>query len=316
MPEKLTKEIFVCRSEKIHGKKYGYFLVNFKNSKTKVEIYCNKCLKSFWQRPECHMIGQGCPDCGLIESENKRRRTNADFINDAHKIHVVGRYGYELVDYIQCEVEVDIKCNACGVIFKQTPHAHLSGDGCSKCSYINNGLNCRKPPSQFISEAIELHGDKFGYSLVKYNGQSVDVDIICNSCLTTFKQTPKSHLLGGGCPNCKSSRGESRIRQFLIKNNIEYIYNKSFGDCKNPITNRRLRFDFYISSHNLLIEFDGRQHFVEVSEEGFKREPLVDIQYRDNIKNEYAKSNNIKLLRIPYRDIRKIPEILKENIKS
>jgi protein-arginine kinase activator protein McsA len=316
MAEKLTKEIFVGRSEKIHGKKYGYLLVNYKNIKTKVEIYCNICSKSFWQRPECHLIAQGCPDCGNVESANKRRRTNIDFINDAHKVHKVGRYGYGLLDYINSDTEVNIICNNCGVTFKQTPHGHLGGKGCENCSYIERGLNCRTPQSQFISDAIAIHGYKFGYSLVKYNGQRVEIDIICNSCLTTFKQIPKSHLIGGGCPNCKSSRGESRIRQFLIKNNIDYIYNKSFGDCKNPKTDRRLRFDFFIPSSNLLIEFDGRQHFVEVSEEGFKRESLADIQYRDNIKNEYASKNNIKLLRIPYWDIRRVPEILKEHIIS
>lgn len=68
-------------------------------------------------------------------------------------------------------------------------------------------------------------------------------------------------------------------------------------------TNHPLRYDFAILNENneiiRLIEYDGRQHFQPVShfggEEGFARR-----RYLDNLKNQYAISHNIPLVRIPY----------------
>ena len=83
-----------------------------------------------------------------------------------------------------------------------------------------------------------------------------------------------------------------------------------FSDCKNI---RRLRYDFYLPNQNLLIEYDGEPHFREVAYLGGK----VGFELRqtnDNLKTEYAKNNNIKLLRIPYTERKNISEILKNNI--
>ena len=78
---------------------------------------------------------------------------------------------------------------------------------------------------------------------------------------------------------------------------------KTFNDCYNPETNVRLRFDFYLPDYNCCIEYDGIQHF-----EGWSNSllNLRDNKYRDNIKEEYCKNNNIRLIRIPYTDFDKI----------
>lgn len=57
-----------------------------------------------------------------------------------------------------------------------------------------------------------------------------------------------------------------------------------------------LRFDFYVDN-KYLIEYDGRQHFI--LDNGYGAD-LENIQKRDQIKNDYAKSHNIPLIRIPY----------------
>ena len=60
-----------------------------------------------------------------------------------------------------------------------------------------------------------------------------------------------------------------------------------------------MRFDFYLTKENRLIEFDGEQHFL--ANGGWNDENnLVLVQKRDKIKNEYALSHNIPLVRIPY----------------
>ena len=108
---------------------------------------------------------------------------------------------------------------------------------------------------------------------------------------------------------------EEAIRLFLEKNNIEYKHQYFFKDCRDKLA---LRFDFYIPSYNLLIEYDGIGHFEPTNfngiddkraNEGFKKQ-----QFHDQIKNEYCKSNNIPLLRISYKEINEIENILKQTL--
>ena len=96
---------------------------------------------------------------------------------------------------------------------------------------------------------------------------------------------------------CVISQGEFIIQSILSSENILFETQKTFENCINPETGYRLRFDFYLPKHNMCIEFDGSQHFQEWSR---NNESLSQVQYRDNLKNEYCKEHNIKLVRIPY----------------
>lgn len=97
---------------------------------------------------------------------------------------------------------------------------------------------------------------------------------------------------------CKQSIGELNIIKLLTDNNITF---KSQYTCTDLQTsnNGYLRFDFAIldSDNKIirLIEFDGPQH---TNENNYFNDSTI-IQ-RDEIKNNYARSNNIPLVRIPY----------------
>ena len=89
------------------------------------------------------------------------------------------------------------------------------------------------------------------------------------------------------------SIGAQNIYDCLIKNNINFIDEYSFLDLPKS------RFDFAIIENNQvirLIEFDGEQHFIDKPKWG----GLELQQKRDKVKNEYALSHNIPLVRIPY----------------
>ena len=66
---RFTKEQFIEAAEKVHGKKYDYSMVDYKNSSTKVKIIC-PIHGIFEQRPSDHMRGQGCPKCGRKRSSS------------------------------------------------------------------------------------------------------------------------------------------------------------------------------------------------------------------------------------------------------
>lgn len=102
---------------------------------------------------------------------------------------------------------------------------------------------------------------------------------------------------------CAKSKGEEKIIDILIQAQIPFITQKRFETCVFPETNRQLVFDFYLPEQNILIEYDGEQHFHKVRNDRYGYKGIVA---RDNFKNQWCKENNIPLIRIPYTDFTKL----------
>ena len=132
-----SKEEFIKNSRKVHKDKYDYSKVNYDGSLTKVCIICPKH-GEFWQRPNAHTQGQGCPKCGLQNSREKQASRKEEFIKKARKVHK-DKYDYSKVDYVNAMTKVCIICPDHGE-FWQRPNAHLSGHGCPKRK--KNQLSC------------------------------------------------------------------------------------------------------------------------------------------------------------------------------
>ena len=286
-------EEFIAKSREIHGDKYDYSKVVYKNNKTKVTIICPEH-GEFQQMPNSHLEGKGCTKCAQNEISN-----NEEFIEKARKIHG-DKFDYSLVDYKGNKTKVKIICPTHGV-FEQSPNAHLRGTGCLECS----GLR-KHTTEEFIVLARQVHGDKYDYSLVDYQGNKKRVKIVC-PIHGVFEQKPNQHLSGQGCPHCTESKGEKTVRLFLEKNNVSFIAYHSFDDCRNI---HPLPFDFFLPQNNTCIEFQGIQHYEEIETFGGKK----GFEYRqrmDNIKREYCKKNGIRLIEIRYdEDVEEVLEKL------
>lgn len=113
------------------------------------------------------------------------------------------------------------------------------------------------------------------------------------------------------CPVCSESKGEKIIRQYLENNNIAFVQEYRFDDCKHK---RSLPFDFYIPKYNLCIEFDGEQHYKAYDYFGGEN-VFKDTKIRDEIKNKYCKENEINLLRIPYWELDNVEDILNKEFE-
>lgn len=110
-----------------------------------------------------------------------------------------------------------------------------------------------------------------------------------------------------GCPACCESKGEKKIRAYLIKNNIDFISQKSF-DGLIGTNGGALSFDFFIPTHNLLIEYQGEFH--DGKGNSYVRERHQKVKRHDTLKKKFVKNNNIKFKEIWYHDFGKIEEIL------
>lgn len=117
----------------IHGNDYGYDEVEYKNSDTKVKIWCNKHEEFFWQNPGNHItLGHGCKKCAIEENANRNRFTTDEVVEYFIEIHG-DKYDYCDVDYKNNRTPVKIFCKKHKIYFEQSPCVHLRGCGCPIC---------------------------------------------------------------------------------------------------------------------------------------------------------------------------------------
>lgn len=126
----------------------------------------------------------------------------------------------------------------------------------------------------------------------------------------------RGHTRSCGC--ILTSKGEEKIREILLSNNIKYKEQFTFENLLGT-KNGLLRFDFAIFKENkllALIEYQGQQHYHRV--DYFQTQKQYEVQIlNDNKKREYCKNNNIQLIEIPYWDYNKINiNYIKEKIKD
>jgi len=292
--KRLTTKEFIQKAKLIHGNKYDYSKVDYINNYTKVCIICSEH-GEFWQKPTMHIFRQNkCPKCS-----NNCKLTIENFIQKAKLIHG-NKYDYSKIEYISNNTtKINIICPI-HKIFTQKILVHLRGHGCPKCKKLYSPTT-----NEFIQNAKLIHNNKYDYSKVNYINNKTKVCIICPEH-GEFWQKPNNHLTDQGCFKCKNSKGEKIIHEWLKDNNILFETQKIFKNCKHL---RSLPFDFYISSLNTCIEYDGLQHFKSIKCWGGIK-ALQKIQLHDNIKNQYCKINNIYLIRIHYTNIKNIKNLL------
>ena len=133
----LSKDEFIKRANEVHGDRYDYSLVDYKDTRTKVEIVCTEH-GSFFQSPNKHMQGRGCKVCGRERTIEHNFLTLNDFIQKARNVHG-DKYDYSSSVYTGADNKLEIICEKHGKFF-QTPHNHLKGTNCPSC-----GASISKP---------------------------------------------------------------------------------------------------------------------------------------------------------------------------
>ena len=272
-----TIEQFIERAKEVHGDRYDYSEVEYKNSRTKICIICPEH-GEFWQTPYEHLKGSGCPDCAGV-----KKVTTEQFIQKARKIHG-NKYDYSKVNYINAHTKVCIICPKHGE-FWQSPHDHLNTQGCNKCGIESRTRLKTYTAEHFIQKAKEVHSDKYDYSKVEYKKSDERVCIICPKH-GEFWQIANSHLSGSGCPKCsvRESQGENEISLYIS----EILPNEQIIMRDSKILKGK-ELDIYLPYKHIAIEYDG----LIWHSEKFKVERDYHL-----IKTNSCKEQNIKLIHI------------------
>lgn len=283
----------------IEALEYKLISTKYINSFKHLEIECNK---GHTYSASFDRIRQGrrCPICRANEKGDRiRKRTTEDIKS------VFEKYGFkvEIDNYIDEKQKYKVVCS--------NKHVFETSWRCFKNSIDRNKNICQECRRQDYLKTLKEKMTLINYKVIsdKYTSSNTKISIECDKG-HMYKATPDNIKRGNRCPVCNISKGEEAIRNFLNRNFITFDPQKTYDNCRYKWV---LRFDFYIPDLNILIEYDGIQHFEPIEFFG-KSKGLKEIQKRDQIKNEYCKNNKITLIRIPYYDFEKINYILTENV--
>ena len=296
-----TNDEFIEKSKQVHPE-YDYSKVNYVNNREKVIIGCPKH-GEFLMKPNNLLSGQGCPKCGRESSSHIRSSNTDEFIDKAKKNYP--EYDYSKVNYVSAKKEVIINCLKHGD-FLIKPAALLSGHGCPKCGREILAKLFSSNTREFIAQAKQIRPE-YDYSKVNYVNCKEKVIIGCPKH-GEFLMTPNNLLRGQGCPRCSESKGERAIRTWLENQKINFSDQHRFYDLKS------YPYDFYLPEYNLVIEYNGIQHYEAT--DFFHREngDFEGQLMRDHIKKDYAEKNGYDLLVIPYWEFKNIDKILSEKL--
>lgn len=235
------------------------------------------------------------PDLVCSECTNKNRSIN-------NRVNVVGnKYGkLTVLDIIIDSYPTKINCKCdCGndhvCVQADVVNGHTQSCGCLQKE--RTSMSNTKDWTGYVADS----GVIFIKQSYMNNKEQWIWQCKCPFCGGLFYELPakinNGHTTSCGCK--RQSFGEYYIKTLLENMKIKFTPQYTFDDCRYIYV---LHFDFAIFNDDKLIgliEYDGRQHFEPVDvfggHLGFK-----ETQKRDEIKNNYCKTNNIPLLRIPY----------------
>lgn len=311
-----THNEFIKEVFNLTGNEY-IVLGKYVTSKTKILIKhnCKTCNYNEWEiKPNNFLsLSQRCPVCSK-NSSNTKLRNGIDYFKS--KVKELTSEEYSVIDnnYVNNKTKVKIIHNKCLTEFEATPNNFISKNSrCPKCSLNVRDDKLRKSIIQVKEEIFNLVGDEYSLLSDTYINNSEKLLFIHNQCGRTFESSLANFIYTSvRCCCISESKGEKAITNFLEEKGLNFIKQYKIKDCKNI---KSLPFDFYVPKYNLLIEYQGRQHYMSVEifggEEQFKAQ-----QRNDNIKRNYCKNNNIKLLEISYKDFKKINQILTNQINN
>lgn len=301
------------------SKRQGYNLLAIdrrKNNANNLELYYHikhTCGNQYWVLKQQFDKGKSCRPCIMKDTAIKRRQSEDEIRNLVEGV-TSGKYSYLKTEYKNLKDGkkarfIKVKHNDCGTEYWVRHSNWLSGRRCPNCI----STDAQKVPYSKWKKRVEVISTHKCELLSVYYKTRKDTDrneawlkIKCTNCGEIL------HKVGGswrkGCPNCLNSKGEEEVKSVLAKYNVSFIPQYKYKDLKG-VGGRRLSYDFYIPTTNLLIEYQGEFH------DGTDR--IIDKSYfptqqeHDKRKREYAEQHGIDLLEIWYYDFDNIESILK-----
>lgn len=287
---------------KLLSKKYVH-------SKDKLELLCG--CKNHTFKTSLNSFLRGKQQCEYCSNHSK---WNLDKV----KQWALSNSDCELLatEYIDCKTKMPFKC-ICGEVFYTNLNSFIT-ENKKQCNVCGVEIRARKLSNSYEDVYDEISTSGCELLSDTYINTNSPLIIKCSECGEPFECSLDEFRVKTikACPYCNigTPTGEKILKNLFVENNIEYIPQYTFDDCKYK---KLLRFDFYLPKTNYCVEVDGKQHREPVDFFGGE-EAFEELKIKDEIKNKYCQLNGINLIRIPYEreNIEYFTELCNEIIKN
>ena len=280
-----SRDDFVAQAFKKHGNKYDYSQSNYISAHIKIKIICNQH-GEFWQTPHNHLKGQNCPQCAKKEKLIKLSLTEEEVNN-----RLIDKNIKRISTYINSSNKMIWLCLKCNMEWKTSFNSINAGHGCPNCNSTN--LNNEEVDKRLINRKIKR--------VSNYINNYSSMVWLCDKCNYSWETAAGDILRSNrptGCPKCCKQKNEKLVAWFLDHHKITY------QKIKLEINGKKLFPDFYIPDLNLIIEYNGIQHYQPISFGKYANNDPIIInnfikqQQRDEYLRIYCENNGIELLEI------------------
>lgn len=296
MPKMKTTDQFKKEIYEIFGDEYEV-IGSYTGNKNKIEMKHNKCGKIY---------KTACPHDILVKHTTCPWCAGRITTLEALIEKLPSQFSY-ISEFKNWKTKCKFKCNKCNKEFFQAPSYITNGRGCPWCAGTKNYTH-----NEFIEILKEKYDDINEYEFLnEYKNTNTILSLKHDKCGCVSNIKAEWFMSGQRCKNCftKNSTGEKFIENFLLVNNIKYEKEKQFFQFISK-NSQPYKYDFYLENFNLIIEFDGEQHFKPWGKNIKNLKNLKNNIENDKIKNNFIIENNLKLLRIHYSELKNIKKIL------
>lgn len=265
-------------------------LSDFKGLKQKIKMKHKSC-GTITEIQACNFKNnKPCKVCSHKITTENQKKTHREFCLE---VELLGCNEFEVLEsYRGNHTPIKLKHLTCNNEFNVAPNDFIKGRRCPKCSALKRRIS----QEEWDTRVKHLTGKEYTF-LEDYKGNGTKIKVRHEKCGHVYSVKPNNYLSGYRCPNCKSSIGEQLISNYLSVKGIKFIPQHIFNDLKG--VKGHLRYDFYLPEYNLLIEYNGLQHYKPI--EFFGGIETYEKQViRDRLKKDYAQINGYHLLEVPF----------------
>jgi len=311
-----NKEIFINRLKNEFGDKYE--VINaYHDSKQKAIVYTTKCndcgyektaiSKYFFKGFEC----RGCKGLAPYTTEEYKKQV-FDLVGDEYTV---------LGEYISGDKHIKMRhnCKDCNNFeWDVIAGNFIRKDHPTRCKLCSNKKAIEKTKETLSVKAKEHFYDIFNNEILNsnnfellsdYKNDTTHLLLKCKKCNNTFTRLPSSITIPKiiRCDYCEElSKPILKIIEFLNTYNIQYYKECYFPKFKSLKNGNSFRYDLFLPKYNLIIEYDGEQHFDKSNTYN-----TYDLELYDQLKNlKILLSSKYAILRISKTEVNKINEIL------
>ena len=283
---------FIREVQDLVGDEY-VFLQPYAGSSTKIAVFHTDCAKVSYVTPNNFLRNHTCHYCYGNEA---KRKTTAEFKQEVYDL--VGDEYTVKGEYYNNATDILIRHNKCNRTYPVRPNNFLHGSRCLPCYYDSLRLDL----GTVKKRAKEILGRE--YEVIEYDRINRIATIKHIPCNYTYSVNASDmyykHV--GICNKCYGSFGESSIIRALDELGINYIY-QYYPGVRDK---KKLSYDFFLPDYNILIEYQGTQHFYPKTFGGISNERaeinLALQKKHDKIKYDYANSHGFNLYYLTYKD--------------